>query len=122
MLNNSNMLTLTQYIKSKTIRERFCENCIFVESMEDAEVYAFHVSNGNYYNIIFESSILKDRFFSIIKTNRPDTSIINCNSNYERVSESLWESNGLVIYNNVHICKDDEILNIINDKKGIYVC
>lgn len=122
MFDNSNMLTLTQYIKSKTIRERFCENCIFVESMEDAEAYAFHVSNGNYYNIIFESSILKDRFFSIIKTNRPDTSIINCNSNYERVSESLWESNGLVIYNNVHICKDEEILNIINDKKGIYVC
>lgn len=93
-----------------------------VNSIEEAEIIANKVSRGEIFNILFESSVIKERFFSIIDTNRPDITIINCNSNKERFEEAVWNAPGLIIFNNINKCKDSDILNIIENNKGILVC
>lgn len=117
-----NLISLSMYIKNEFIKKKFYESYIVVDSIEEAEDVAYRVSQGEFINILFESSSIKDRFFNIIDTNRPDISIINCNSNKDRFEDAVWQSSGPIIFNNVGECNDNDILNIIKDKKGIFVC
>lgn len=98
------------------------ESYILISNIEDAEKIAYRIAYGEYLNILFESSYLKDIFFNIINENRPDITIINCNSNFERFEEKLWKSGKIIIFNNINKCTDDRILNIIKTEKGILIC
>ena len=115
------MMNLDIFIKNHIIKEKYTESHIVIKDIDECYKYAELISQEiiKDANIIFEVTYLKNMFFSILKTNRPDISIINCNSNTELFEDNLYRSNKLVVFNNVHKCKDEFINNI---KKGILVC
>lgn len=115
------MMNLDTFIKNSIIKEQYKSSCIFITEIDECCKYADLISQEiiKDANIIFGATYLKNMFFSNIKTCRPDVSIINCNSNTDLFSESLFNSNNFIIFNNVHMCKGDIVNNI---KKGIWVC
>lgn len=116
------MMNLNTYIKNEFIKNKLNETSYeLITTLDESENIANRISSGEYINIIFESSYLKNRFFSILKSNRPEVSIINCNSSLEVLINNIMESNDLIVFNNIHNCKND-VLNIISDKKSIWIC
>lgn len=74
---------------------------IYIKTFEETDLIAKKVSNGELYNITFEKSSLKSRFFLILKERRDDLYIINCDSNEARLKEDIENSYGLIIYDNI---------------------
>lgn len=111
MKMSDNFVGLTSYIKNQYIKEKFNSHHIVINNMGDVEYYANKVSLGLIGNFIFENSQLKNAFFSIIKTNMPNITIINCNSSYKRILDTLEEARGLIVYDNVHKCQNIELIN-----------
>lgn len=117
------MMDLNIYIKNEFIKNKLKEiPYIYINNIEEAERIAYDISMGKYINIIFESSYLKNIFFSIIKLNRPDVSIINCNSNIKIFEDNILNNNGFIIYNNINRNIDNNVIEIIKENKGIFVC
>lgn len=117
-----NLIDLSIYIKSESLKKKCGEDFVNITNINEAEDIAYKVSNGEIYNIIFETSSLKERFFSIIETNRPDINIINCNTNISIFNRNMQSIKYPILYNNIDKCKDNDILNIIRNKKGIIIC
>ena len=115
------MMNLDTFIKNTIIKERYKSSYIVIRDMDECRKYAEMISQEimKNANIIFEATYLKNAFFSMVKSSRPDVSIINCNSNMELFENNLYKSNKFVIFNNVHMCKEEFINDI---KKGIWVC
>ena len=115
------MMNLDTFIKNHIIKERYASSHIVIKDIDECYKYAELISQEiiKNANIIFEATYLKNMFFSTLKASRQDISIINCNSNAEIFEDSLYKSNKLVIFNNVHMCKEEFINDI---KKGIWVC
>lgn len=115
------MMNLDTFIKNHIIKERYANSHIVIKDIDECYKYAELIAQEiiKDANIIFEATYLKNMFFSTLKTNRQDISIINCNSNPELFEDNLYKSNKLVIFNNVHMCKEEFINDI---KKGIWVC
>lgn len=74
---------------------------IYIKTFEETDQIAKNVSMGEMYNITFEKSSLKSRFFMILKERREDLYIINCDANESRLKEDIDNSYGLIIYDNV---------------------
>lgn len=113
------MIDLSTFIQTKEIKEELEKNCVVIRSTDDADLFALEVSQGKLHNVIFEKSSLKSYTFSKIQISTP-INIINCNSTLERFCESLDDR--LNIFDNVNLCKNIDILNILINKKGILVC
>ena len=77
-----------------------------------------------YSNIIFENSNLKNRFFESLKLKDINHTIINCLSSTQLFENSLYNAVGLVIFDNVCCCKNNEILEkVISCKmKKMLIC
>lgn len=114
------MVDLYTYIK-QDLKKIFNESCIIISDIDQAEQIAKHVAFGDTYNIIFEASYLKNRFFTILKGYRNDVCIINCDSNINRFKKDVDESYGLIVCDNVSKCKDLDQLNYIKSNK-ILIC
>ena len=116
------LVSLSKYLKTSSIKNMVGENYIYIDSLDDAEKIACRVSQSEYINIVFETSTLKNRFFAILEKLRPDVSIINCTSTLKRFKDNVSEASNLVIYNNINKCDNSDILDIIKENKGIFVC
>ena len=119
---SDNFTNLTRYIKNSYIKDMFTSSYICVDSMEDAEKWGRNFSLGEYNNLIFKTSYMKEVFFTTITSNRKDITIINCNSNTSKLNELLWNAKGLIIYNNIDRCEDPDVIDIIRNKKGYFIC
>lgn len=117
----SNLINLSSYIKLDCVKNKFTESCEIVTNIEEAESIARKISLGKTCNIIFETSSLKNRFFSTLKTQRQDICIINCDSGDERFINDINEAQGLIIFDNVNKCKDLNRFNYIKKNK-ILIC
>jgi hypothetical protein len=119
------LVSLSKYLKTSSIKNLVGENYIYIDSLEDAEKIAYNIAWQDIMeckNIVFETSTLKNRFFAILEKLRPDTSIINCTSTLKRFKDKVNEASNLVIYNNINKCDNSDILDIIKENKGIFVC
>ena len=112
-------MNLYAYIKQDFIRNTFNESCIIISNINESEKIAIEVSMGASYNIIFETSSLKNRFFSVLREQRGDICIINCDSMNDRFVEDLNNSYGLVVFDNVNKCKNLSQFNYIKTNKVI---
>ena len=74
---------------------------VYIKTFEETDQIAKKVSQGELYNITFEKSSLKSRFFMILKERRNDLYIINCDANESRLKEDIEDSYGLIIYDNI---------------------
>lgn len=109
------------YIKNVFITEKVGKPFKEINTIEEAEDAAFEISQGYIENLIFKNSIIKARFFSILEVNRPDITIINCNTS-NRVFNNQILGLKNIVYNNIDKCNDPDILErVINDNK-IIVC
>lgn len=88
---------------------------ITITTFEEAENVAKCVAMGDLYNITFEKSSLKQRFFTILKEKRNDLCIINCSSKESRLKEDINNSFGLIVYDNISNYKNStEIIYFLN--------
>ena len=118
MINKSNIINLNSYIRISSIKESFEESCVFVNN--DEEFQKLYDCT----NIIFETSQLKTEFFEYLILNNINHTIINCLSSTEIFDDLLYNANGLVIFDNVCCCRNNEILEKVIDykKKKMLVC
>lgn len=117
------MKNLSIFIKDEFIKEninRLFENSICIETVEEANIAVSNINRGSCANIIFTSSLVKDRFLDKLKTYRTDVNIINCNSTVS----SFFENNfgGFLVFNNLTRCKHAEIIEEIKKHKAILLC
>lgn len=101
-----------------SIKESFEDSCLFVNGDQDFQDIYGHT------NVIFENSQLKNNFFEQLILNNINHTIINCLSSIEIFEKALYESNGIVIFDNVCCCRNNEILEKVIDykKKKMLVC
>lgn len=115
------MINLSNFVRVDFLRKELEKSSTTVSSIEEADSFAFKISNGELQNVIFEKSYLKSYCFAKLQE-LCDVQIINCNSNLERFCESLENKAKVTIFDNVNLCKDIDILSIVLNKKGILVC
>jgi hypothetical protein len=116
------MKTLFTFIKDSFVAvgvNKLFENCICIDTMDAVDDVVSDISCGKYASIVFKNSIIKNRFFDMLSTARPDINVINCNSSIDSFLEN--DFTGLLVYNNLKHCKYKEIIEMINKHKGIII-
>ena len=101
-----------------SIQKEFEDSCLYVTSDDQLREVP------KYKNVIFETSQLKNRFFDHLNLQAIDYTVVNCLSSIELFEEALYGANGLVVFDNVCCCRNNEILEkVINYKnKKMLVC
>lgn len=112
MINKSNIINLNSYIRISSIKESFEDSCLFVNSSDDFRNIYDHT------NIIFENSQLKNNFFEQLILDNVNHTIINCLSSIEIFENSLYNATGIVIFDNVCCCRNNEILEKVMSYKN----
>ena len=108
------------FIKDEFVKrsiDKLFENCISIDTMEDAEALASAVSYGKYANVVFSSSYCKNHFLDELSTAYPDAKVINCNCSTDKFFEN--DLCGFLVFNNLKHCKSAEIIEEIKNHKGI---
>lgn len=118
MINKSNIINLNSYIRISSIKEQFEESCLYVTNDNQLGDVC------KYTNVIFETSQLKNEFFEYLNLHTIDYTVINCLSSNEIFEKSLYEASGMIIFDNVCCCRNNEILeSVIGYKnKKMLVC
>lgn len=118
MINRSNIIDLNSYIRISSIKKEFEDNCIYVTDDNQLNIIQ------KYTNVIFDNYQLKNQFFEHLNLKDIDHTIINCLSSTEIFEDSLFNAHGIVIFDNVCCCKNNEILEaVVNYKKSkMLVC
>lgn len=101
-----------------SIQQQFEDSCLYVMSEEDIN------ETSKYTNIIFETSQLKNRFFESLILKDIKHTIINCLSSQEIFEKMLYNADGIVVFDNVCACRNNDILKLIIEykKKKLLVC
>ena len=110
-MNKSNIINLNSYIRISSIQKEFEESCLYVTSRDQLPEVC------DYKNIIFETSQLKNSFFDYLNVHATKYTVVNCLSSLEIFEESLFESEGIVIFDNVCCCRNNDILKQVVDYK-----
>jgi hypothetical protein len=114
------MKGLSDFVKDEFIKKQLFEEGLYINSFDEVNTVVNNINNGEYKNIIFENTYLKERFLSRLKMLRPDYNLINCNSSTNRFFEN--DFNGLIVFDNIKKCKDKEILEEIKKYKAVLIC
>lgn len=117
------MRNLSVFIKDEFVKEnidKLFENCICIDTIEQAVDSALLVTYGNCANIVFTNSLVKDRFLDKMATIHSDLNVINCNC----TTDSFFENDftGFLVFNNLKKCKSKEIIEEIKKHKAILLC
>ena len=114
------MKELSTFVKDEFLKKKLFEEGIYVEDFNHADELANAVNYGKLFNIVFQNSNLKERFLDTLSTQRPEMTVINCNSSIDRFFEN--DFTGLLIFDNIKKCKDTEILEEIKKYKAVLIC
>lgn len=117
------MKNLSIFIKDEFIKkniDKLFENSICIETVEEANRAVSNINHGSCANIVFTSSLVKDRFLDKLKTYIPDINVINCNSTISSFFEN--DFGGFLVFNNLTRCKHAEIIEEIKKHKAILLC
>ena len=115
-----NIIDLNSYIRISDIREDFEKDCLYVNNIDDV----LSIDVYKHKNIIFENTQLKNLFFERLSLRDINHTIINCLSSYELFSNSLLDVRGIVLFDNVCACRNNDILKEVIKYKGkkLLVC
>ena len=118
MINKDNIINLNSYIRISSIKKQFEESCLYVTSCDQL------INVYKYTNVIFENSQIKNEFFEYLNLRDINHTIINCLSSQEIFEDSLYNASGLVIFDNVCCCRNNDILKKVIDyqNKKMLVC
>lgn len=117
------MKNLSVFIHNEFIKndiDKLFENNICIDTIDEAIDTAVWALYGNYANIIFANSTVKDRFIEKLSTCKPDINVINCNCSVERFFENNF--NGFLVFNNLKKCHNKEIIEEVKKYKAILLC
>lgn len=118
--NTIHMKNLSMFIKDEFVKrsiDKLFENCICIDTIDEAKELASAVSYGKYANIVFNSSVCKNHFIDELSTACPDIKVINCNCSTDKFFENDFY--GFLVFNNLKHCKSTEIIEEIKNHKGI---
>ena len=117
-MNKSNIINLNSYIRISSIQQEFEDSCLYVTNIEQLSEVC------EYKNIIFETSQLKNSFFEYLNLHTTKYTVVNCLSSLDIFEEQLFDADGLVIFDNVCCCRNNEILKQVIDykKNKMLVC
>lgn len=117
------MKNLSTFITDTFIKKdinRLFEDCIYIDNIEMAEKTAKSICCGNIVNVVFETSIFKNRFINVLSSLMPNINIINCNCSKNRFLEN--DFTGFLVFNNLKFCKHKEIIEEIKKNyKGVMI-
>ena len=118
MINLTNIIDLNSYIRISSIKESFEDNCLYVNNEDQLKDVC------KYKNIIFKNSKLKNQFYEYLNLHAIDYTVINCLSSLEIFENSLYDARGLVIFDNICCCRNNDMLErVMNYKKSkMLVC
>jgi hypothetical protein len=117
------MRNLSVFINDEFVKQnidKLFENCICIDTIDQAVDSALGVSYGNCANIVFASSGLKDRFIDKMSIIHPDLNVINCNCTVNRFFENNF--NGYLVFNNLKRCQHKEIIEEVKKHNAILLC
>jgi hypothetical protein len=117
------MKNLSAFIKDEFVKkdiDKFFENSICIDTIEQANKMALNVSYGAYANFVFENTICKNNFLDKLHTVRTDINVINCNCTVNSFFENSF--NGFLVFNNLKHCQHKEIIEEIKKHKSILLC
>lgn len=117
------MKNLSTFIIDGFVKEnidKFFENGICIETIEQAANAALSVSYGNYANIVFTNTYVKNYFLERLQSYHSDINVINCNCTIDSFLENNFS--GFLIFNNLKRCQHAEIIEEIKKHKAILLC
>ena len=117
------MKNLSVFIKDDFVKkniDKFFENSICIDTIEQAVNAVLKVSYGDYANIVFTSSAVKNHFINKLSSYHPDINVINCNCTVERFFENNFS--GFLVFNNLKRCQHAEIIEEIKKHKALLLC
>ena len=113
------MKNLSVFIKDEFVKrdiDKLFENCICIDTIEKAVYSALETSYGTCANIVFTSSVIKDRFLDKLVNVNSDIKVINCNCTIDSFFEN--DFNGFLVFNNLKKCQHAEIIEEIKKHKN----
>ena len=120
---NVHMKNLSAFIQDEFIKmnlDKFFENSICIETIDQAEQAVLQINYGDYANIVFENSSIKNNFIDKLMRVRSDVNIINCNCTVNKFFEN--EFSGFLVFNNLKRCRHAEIIEEIKKHNAILLC
>lgn len=114
------MKNLSVFIKDEFVKKsinKLFEDSICINTIEDTDELISKVNYGKYVNIVFKNSSIKDHFLYEVSTMRPDINVINCNCSIDKFFEN--DFSGFLVFNNLKHCKYKEIIEKIQQHKGL---
>ena len=114
MINTQEIIDLNSYIRISTIREDFEHSCLFVNDYDGIQKIDVMLPQ----NIIFETSNLKNRFFERLQLEDINHTVINCLQSVETFESSMIDAHGMVVFDNVCACRNNEILDMVMSYKN----
>lgn len=117
------MKNLSVFIKDEFVKkdiDKLFENCICIDTIEQAINTACESLCQECANIVFINSIVKDRFLDKLFIVHTDLNVINCNCTVDRFFEN--DFNGFLVFNNLKRCQHREIIEEVKKHKAILLC
>lgn len=117
------MKNLSAFIRDEFVKkdiDKFFENSICIDTIEQATKMALNVSYGAYANFVFENTACKNSFIDKLNTARTDINVINCNCTVDKFFENKFD--GFLVFNNLKHCQHKEIIEEIKKHNGILLC
>lgn len=117
------MKNLSVFIRDEFVKkdiDKFFENSICIDTIEQANKMALNVSYGAYANFVFENTACKNIFIDKLNMVRNDINVINCNCTINSFFEN--DFSGFLVFNNLKHCQHKEIIEEIKKQKGILLC
>ena len=97
-----------------SIREDFENRCLFISKYEDIK----NIDIFKDTNVIFETTQLKTKFFESLQLKNINHTVINCLSSQEMFEEMVREGQGILIFDNVCVCRNNYILETVINYKN----
>ena len=117
------MKNLSSFIRDEFVKkdiDRFFENSVCIDTIEQANKMALQVSYGAYANFVFKNTACKNVFIDRLRIARTDINVINCNCSVNRFFEN--DFNGFLVFNNLKHCQHKEIIEKIKNYNSILLC
>lgn len=114
------MKDLSEFVKDEFIKNHLFDESVYISTTDEADDLVSDVSYGRYVNIVFKNSSIKEYFIDKLNTHRPDANIINCNCTIDKFYENNFD--GLLVFNNIKKCKHLQIIEDLQNYKGILIC
>lgn len=114
------MLKLNDYISNNSIRDNIFKSHKYITNTSDIDEVINDIVCGRNVSMIFEKNSLKNYFFEQL-SKYTNVNIINCNTHIERFCEDYMKESTLIVFDNIKLCNDHNILELIYNSKGIFI-